>query len=263
MKRGALVLAVLATVWSGGGMGAQEVAPLQRVEDLTSMGKTDDARALLLSWWDSTGSSASRSDRQRALWLRGRLIVDPIQAELDFRRLTIEFPGGPYSGRALFRLAQSAFAAGDADAARQRVAGLVRSYPGSRVSREAEDWLAQVGDPPPPLQLPPSDTTSRPAVRPSTTPAAPTESAAANRQGSYAVQLGAFSGTSRAQTLATRAREAGLRVRVVRVEGSRLVRVRVGRFTSPEPANELLKRVKDLGFQAALVRDADQEEEGR
>lgn len=246
-----ILVACAAALAAAGDVGAQEDGgTLGRVERLSQLGKADDARSLLLSWWDSAGSSASRADRQRALWLRGCLTVDPSQAEIDFRRLVIEFPGGAYSGRALLRLAQSAYVAGDGGEARQRVAELERNYPGSRVSHEARTWLQQVGEPPPPVRPPPADTASR----------TPPRSSAAEQEGSWAVQLGAFSQASRARSLAERARRAGLEPRMVHVPGSRLVRVRVGRFTSDEPARQLLKRVQGLGFQAALVRDADKEE---
>jgi len=251
MRRRAVLLVASAILVASGGVGAQEDGgTLGRIERLTQLGKADDARRLLLSWRDSAGSSAPRVDRQRALWLRGRLTVDPAQAEIDFRRLVVEFPGGPYSDQALFRLAQSAYVRGDGDGAHRRVAELQRNYPGSRVSREAEAWLEQVGDPPPPVQPSPADTASP----------TPAPSSIGERQGNWAVQLGAFSQAARAGSLAERARRAGLEPRMVRVPASRLVRVRVGRFTSEGPARELLKRVEGLGFQAALVRDADKEE---
>ena len=36
--------------------------------------------------------------------------MDPVQAELDYQRLVIEYPGGLYSAEALLRLAQAAHA---------------------------------------------------------------------------------------------------------------------------------------------------------
>ncbi len=253
----AIAFAMVATT---GPVVAQESGALDRVERLSTMGKADQAREVLLSWWKSESSGASRSDLQRALWLRGRLTVDPAQAELDFRRLIVEFPGGPFTDRALYRLAQSAFASGDADAARKRVADLVRSYPGSRVARRAQDWIQEVGDPPPPLRATAADTASPAAARPAGSPASRPDEPADASQGSYAVQLGAFVGSSNAEVLAKRARDAGLDPRVVTLPGSRLVRVRVGRFGAEAAARDLMGHVKDLGFQGVLVRDADKEQ---
>jgi cell division septation protein DedD len=74
--------------------------------------------------------------------------VDPARADLDFRRLIIEYPGGPYSDLALFRLAQSAYAAGDSLAAVAYVARIAREYPTSATRRDAEAWLATAGPAP-------------------------------------------------------------------------------------------------------------------
>jgi len=248
----------------------QRVSTLERVENLASAGSVSEARKLLESWWDSAGSKASREDRQRALWLRGRLTPDPSRAALDFRRLVVEYPGGPFTDQALFRLAQDAFASGDSAAARQRVTDLQRDYPGSPVRRQAENWLDAAGPPPPPA--PPDSVRAAAESHAAATTAAPQETGASRSarsgsrattgsRGPYAVQLGAFAEAARAQVLAAQARKAGLDdVRVVRVPGSRLVRVRTGRFDSSESAHNLLARVTRLGFQGAVVRDARDEE---
>lgn len=128
---------------------AQEKPTLDRVEELTREGRTEDARQVLLDWWDGSYAKASRRDVQRALWLRGRLTVDPAQAELDYRRLVIEYPGGPFSDQALLRLAQGAFGQGDSATAAEDVARIGREYPGSATARAAAEWLASAGPAPP------------------------------------------------------------------------------------------------------------------
>ena len=45
------------------------------------MGRTEEARAALVEWWDGDREDAPRRDLQRGLWLRGRLTVDPVQAD--------------------------------------------------------------------------------------------------------------------------------------------------------------------------------------
>jgi hypothetical protein len=237
------------------------------------VGRADEARTVLEAWWDSAWSSAGRQDRQRALWLRGRLTPDPTRAALDFRRLVVEYPGGPFTDRALFRLAQEAFVSGDTAGARQRVADLARNYPGSSVRGRAEAWLQGAGQAPPPLPPAVADSAeaadSARAVRAAAAAAAKRALAAKRAaaqsvgRGDYAVQLGAFGDVERARLLANRARKAGLEVRIVRVRGSRLVRVRTGRFDSADSAHNLLTRVGRLGFGAAVVGNAQKEERVR
>lgn len=250
----ALLASGLAVVVAAGPAGAQrspatasDTVTLDRVEDLVQAGRTEDARGVLSRWWSRVLPRASRRDVQRGLWLRARLTVDPSQAALDYQRLVVEYPGGPYSAQALFRLAQAAWESGDSAEAAREVARLTRDYPGSRVGSDAEAWLAAAGPPPP-----------APAVTKKDSVVAPPATAVAG--GRYAVQLGAFSSEARARTLERKARDAGFEARLVRLPGSRLVRVRVGRFDSTSAAAEVSKRLETRGFTAAVVTDADREE---
>jgi hypothetical protein len=241
-----------------GPAAAQRSAPaspdtltLDRVEYLVQAGRTEDARTVLLRWWSRVLPQASRRDVQRGLWLRARLTVDPSQAALDYQRLVVEYPGGPYSAQALFRLAQAAWESGDSAEAARDVGRLARDYPGNRVLGDAQAWLAAAGPAPPP-----------PAV---TKAVAGRDSAVAHPPpavvgGRYAVQLGAFSSEERARNVQSRARDAGFEARLIRVPGSRLIRVRVGRFDSAPAAAEISKRLDKLGFTSAVVSDAEQEE---
>lgn len=270
MTRGVALLALLLAAWVTP-LDAQAPPALDRVEELVRSGNTEEARAALLSWWASEGARAARRDVQRGLWLRGRLTVDPVQAQVDFRRLVIEFPGGPWSDQALFRLAQAAWASGDAAGAAAHVDRLAREYPTSPVRREAEAWLAEAGPAPePPASALPAERPVETAVEPPTGANAATEPAvrpevapATTAGGPFAVQLGAFSSLERAEGLLRRVSDAGFDARLVRVPGSDLVRVRVGTFDSAEGAGAILRRLQDLGFQGALARDAHREERVR
>jgi cell division septation protein DedD len=278
MMRGAgplLTALVLALALATGPISAQapggsprDTVTLDAVESLIQAGRTEDARDVLLRWWGQVRPSAPAREVQRGLWLRGRLTVDPAQAELDYRRLVVEYPGGPYSAQALFRLAQSAWEMGDSAAAAQHVARLAREYPGSRVRAEAEAWLATAGLAPLTVNTP--DTAQVPWPHPlppavpqpvtaADTAQAPTPTAAPTASGRYAVQLGAFSTDERARALQSKARDAGFEARLVRVSGSTLIRVRVGRFDSSSAADPLMKRLEALGFTVAVVPDADRE----
>ena len=273
----------------GASAAAQEPV-LNRVEELAAFGRAEDARAELLVWWEENRGEASRRALQRGYWLRGRLTVDPQEAELDFRRLTVEYPGGPYTDLALFRLAQSAFARGDGDRRDRFMATLTRDYPGSPVRDDAVAWFEAAGPTMGVMRVSDADPSAesvQPAERgssysaatagrqedapPSAQPATrtPTPAREATPQGPvtdpaesgrYAVQLGAFSSSDRAQALLNRASDVGFEPRLVRVRGSQLLHVRVGRFDSSRAASVFLQNVTDRGFTAAVVRDALDEE---
>ncbi len=179
--------------------------------------------------------------------------MDPSMAELDFRRLVLEFPGGPYTDDALFRLGLSADLKGELTEARDHFERLVRDHPSSPRVREAREWIEAHGrelealpDEPAPLEV---SGARRPIPM-----AEPRES------GEFAVQLGAFRSLERALSLAQEVRDAGYSPRVVRTPGSDLARVRVGRFPSREAATELSRLLVELGFEVTLATDAGSEE---
>ncbi len=248
---------------------------LERVERLTRMGQTEEARAALLAWWEDGRAGASRRELQRGLWLRGRLTVDPVQAELDFRRLAVLYPSGQFTPDAILRLAQASYAMGDDEEARRFVETLVRDYPRSEAREAAEDWLADAGPVPPPGDTPtraspeaaaadtaaPGRAEERRADPPPGDPPVERREAVEDDPPStepttnYYVQLGAFAEEERAVALYEEVRERGIDVRVVRVEGSRFTHVRVGRFANREDAVSLLEDLTAEGVGAALVRD--------
>jgi len=248
---------------------------LERVEELTRLGRSEEARVALMEWWDGDRENASRRALQRGFWLRGRLTVDPLLAELDFQRLAILYPSGQFTAAAILRLAQSSFAMGDETAARQYVATLVRDYPRSEAREKGEAWLNTAGPVPPPGDIPTQAVQDSDAGDPpqAVDSAATTPRPAPPRQSpdsveeetpvpvmNYYVQLGAFADESRAFALYEQVREAGVEVRVVRVEGSRFLHVRFGRFAVRADAVEELEALTAAGISAALVRDDRAEE---
>jgi len=278
------------------GVAAQ--AGLEQVEQLTRLGRTEEARDALMGWWSDERPDASRRDVQRGLWLRGRLTVDPIQAELDFRRLAVLYPSGQFTPDAIMRLAQASFAMGDEAAARRYVATLVRDYPRAEARDRAEVWLADAGPVPPP-----GDTPTRAVSLPDAEGAMVADSVKTESAGeaeaervdpgdadieavgevaddevaddedsaaedaepvvNYYVQLGAFAEEERAFALHAEVDAAGVEVRVVRVEGSRFTHVRVGRFSERSAAVDVLEELTAQGISAALVRDDREEEQIR
>ena len=115
---------------------------LDSVAALAAAGRTEEARAELETWWDSERSRSSRRDRQRGLWLRAVLTVDPGMAILDYQRLVVEYPGGPYSDKALARLARIAGSDADVLRAAGHFRTLLQDYPQSAARVGARRWLA-------------------------------------------------------------------------------------------------------------------------
>jgi hypothetical protein len=253
----AAVLAVVPTsAWA-------QSTDLDRVEELSRVGRIEEARSVLDAWWAGARTEAPARELQRGLWLRGRLTVDPAQAELDYQRLIVLYPSGPYAPQALLRLAQAAHARGEADVASSHVASLVRDYPTSPSRTQAEAWMASAGPVPPradPTVAPPAVTRVSPDSAAALRPAPGRAPAPADVVLDWFVQFGAFSDEDRAFELQRELVAAGLAARLVRVTGSGFLHVRLGRFGNRDDANRELQDVTRRGFTAAIVRDERAEE---
>ncbi len=230
---------------------AQEGPSLNEVEALMAQGRIVEAREILENWWTTRLSIASRTDRQRGIWLRGKLTVDPALAELDFRRLVLEFPGGPFSDDALVRLALSAELRGDLREAQAAFRNLIRDYPSSPRVPEAELWVrTHAGEI---AALPPSP--------PRPVPVPPARGAGSRRGlGTSPFNSGPFAASMGLGPSTEQLRGAGYQPRLVRTPGNDLARVRIGRFISREGADALARELEGRGFAVTLVTDAGSEE---
>lgn len=238
-------------------VGAQE--SLDVVDSLASAGRAGEARAALESWWENQRVESGRLDRQRGLWLRAILTVDPRMAGLDFQRLVLEFPGGSHSDEALLRLALISTASGDLQRAAGYFRTLVTDYPRSPQRRRAQEWLAEnpvaveEAEAKVEVKVGPMDAETR---EPEPTPPVPAETVSTR----YAVQVGAFESEERARSLLASVNASGFRARIVRVAGSALVRIRIGVFLDRTGAVELMDRVRRRGHEATMVMDVADEE---
>ena len=265
IRLSALILAVGVAV----PVGAQE--SLEVVDSLALAGRADEARTVLESWWQSQRVQSSRRDRQRGLWLRAILTVDPRMAGLDFQRLVLEYPGGSYSDEAMLRLGLISAAAEDLLRAAGYFRTLVTEYPRSPQRRQAEEWLSEHV-----VAVEEAEAAVREAEAAAREEEAEVREAAADANARepdvdsldraemasprYAVQVGAFESEERARSLLAAVNASGFRARIVRVPGSALVHVRIGTFLDRTGAAELMVRVRRRGHEATIAVDVAAEE---
>ena len=290
--RGLIALTLL-LVTAGLGVPLQGQEGLDAADALASAGRTEEARAILESWWEDDRPTAGRRDRQRALWLRAVLTVDPSMAGLDFQRLVLRYPGGPYSDDALTRLGLISAAEGDLVRAAGFFRTLVRDYPRSLERRGARAWLSEneieveeaeaalreaeaVAEQEEELRQaeelqagePGADSLSEASVAeeresaesPEAPPGAATEVELSEAESRYAVQLGAFMSEDRARRLMEVVEDAGFATRLVRVIASDLIHVRIGNFAERAEAVELMRRIREIGYDATIAADVALEE---
>ena len=272
IRLSALILAVGVAV----PVGAQE--SLEVVDSLALAGRADEARTVLESWWQSQRVRSSRRDRQRGLWLRAILTVDPRMAGLDFQRLVLEYPGGSYSDEAMLRLGLISAAAEDLPRAAGYFRTLVTEYPRSPQRRQAEEWLsehvvvveeaeaavqeAEAAAREAEAEVREEEAEVREAAADADAPEPDVDSPDRAEMASprYAVQVGAFESEERARSLLAAVNASGFRARIVRVPGSALVHVRIGTFLDRTGAAELMVRVRRRGHEATIAVDVAGEE---
>ena len=251
----ALILAVGVAVPAG----AQE--SLDVLDSLASAGRTDEARIALEGWWESEWVRWGRRDRQRGLWLRAILTVDPRLASLDFQRLVLEYPGGSYSDDALLRLGLISAAAENLPRAAGYFRTLVTDYPRSPQRRRAQEWLAENFVAVEEAELADAEIRKLEFPEPeSRAPEVDDPEPAEAVSIRYAVQVGAFENEERARSMFASVNASGFQARVVRVTGSELVRVRIGAFLNRTGAVELMDRVRRRGHEATIAVDIAEEE---
>ncbi len=240
-------------------VGAQE--SLDVVDSLAMAGRADEARTALESWWENQRVRLGRRDRQRGLWLRAILTVDPRMAGLDFQRLVLEYPGGSHSDEALLRLGLISAASEDFLRAAGYFRTLVTDYPRSPQRRRAQEWLAEHLVAVEEAEAQAAVGTEAEAADAATPePEVNTPDRAERASPRYAVQVGAFESEERARSLLASVKASGFRARIVRVTGSELLRVRIGAFLDRIGAVELMDRVRRRGHEATIAVDVADEE---
>lgn len=239
-----LIPALAVLLASPAAVGAQAPDPeLQAIEALVREGESDAARAQLDSWFQSSAGSADARSRELALWLRGRLTLDPTAAVQDYRALVQDYPDGPFANPARLRLALAADATGDPDLAEEWMRSVLSSSPDSAAASAARSWLEA----------------RTPAAAPASGPAEEAPQAL-EPGGRFSVQIGAYLSRARARRMVERTGARGFEARIVTVPGSPLFRVRIGRFTARADAVALAGRVGAAGFATYVSDDVEQEE---
>lgn len=137
-----VVVAVTSVIVRPSGVSAQS---LHLAELFAEQGRTDDARAEVLAWFEIRGAEATPTEVQHGLWLRGRFAQDPAAGLADLDRLVEEYPQGPYTGLALGWLASAAAEAGDDARAAALFTRVAQSHPDTDAGAAARDWLRQRG----------------------------------------------------------------------------------------------------------------------
>jgi cell division septation protein DedD len=222
------------------------------------------------------------------LFWRASLARAALDAERDYRRIAVEYSLSPRVPDALIRLAQLELARGDRMLAARHLERLLREFPPPPARATAWYWLARVGFEDNDLArgcialdsaraLAPADNAeltnqiryesgrcltradSRPpaaAAAVSASPAVPEPTSgpakhAAAPTAVYTVQVGAYPTRVAAERLRTRLAKQGFAARVV--PGTKIFRVRVGRFSAKSDAERTAASLRAARLEAWIV----------
>lgn len=284
-RQGGRAVGLLATVWLTAlppdRLIAQTDPRLQEAVHLAQVGQMDSARAVvsrLLATLPSTDSVYPE-----ALYTAGILAPDPQTVARNLQRVVVEYGLSAWADDALLRLTQFYFAQGDPAATVNAAERLRRDYPdsplraradfpaarayfdlkdeqhGCALIREALDSASEDVEFKNQVSFYAARCAAQPAA-PTTPPADTTahgDSAAATPAAPpvFAVQLLAVKSAAQVDELLTRLKVMGFDARVVR-DTSGLFKVRVGRYATREEAQRVQARLKArLGGQPFVVEE--------
>ncbi len=271
---GALLLSVSPTVSR---LASQTDPRLVNAVALAQSGRMDSARAIVRRVLAALPTSDSVYPE--ALYFSGILAKDPQAVATNLQRVVIEYGQSPWADDALLRLAQLYAAQGDDGTTIRAVERLRRDYPDSPliaradfVGARAYFTLKDEGNGCALIREALQDTTSdvefrnqvsyysarcsgKPAAAATTASTRDSAAAAAGGPKTYAVQVLAVKSTSQVDEMLTRLKVMGYDARVIR-DSSGLFKVRVGKYADREQAQRSLTNLKTrVGGQPFIVEE--------
>ena len=137
----ALVLAV-APIGSAAAQGSQPVNPAyRRAQTLVNDGNVQAGRALVDSM--IAVAQPGSNDYAEGVYWRAVLAATAADAEMDYRRIVVDYPASPRVDDALIRLAQLEIARGNYDNALKHLARIATERPDSPSRARAGYWSAR------------------------------------------------------------------------------------------------------------------------
>lgn len=137
----AIILAV-APIVTAGGQGTLPVNPVyRRAQTLVNDGNAQAGRALVDSMIGV--AQPGSNDYAEAVYWRAVLAATAADAEMDYRRIVVDYPSSPRVEDALIRLAQLEIARGNYDAAVRHLTRIGNEHPDSPARARAGYWMAR------------------------------------------------------------------------------------------------------------------------
>lgn len=137
---GAMMLLVAPLV--GSAQSAADSATYRRAQVLVSDGNIGAGRALVDSM--IARATAGTNDYAEGLYWRAVLSATAADAEMDYRRIVVDYPLSPRVEDVLLRLSQLELARADYDGALQHLNRLMLEHPASSTRARAGYWTARV-----------------------------------------------------------------------------------------------------------------------
>jgi len=142
MRNGLLLAGVVTTLGAASGAGAQAKDSLyHKAQEMVANGDPKAGRALLDSLMHaSSPDSVSYAD---GLYWHAVLAQSAADAELDYRRIIVDYPTSPRVEDALVRIGQLELTRGEYDEALQHLRRVPAEHPSSPLRAKASYWIAQ------------------------------------------------------------------------------------------------------------------------
>ena len=138
----AVVILAIAPITAAAAQGTTAVNPVyRRAQTLVNDGNAQAGRALV----DSMIAIAQpgSNDYAEGVYWRAVLAATAADAEMDYRRIVVDYPSSPRVEDALIRLAQLEIARGNYDGALKHLARIASEHPDSPSRARAGYWMAR------------------------------------------------------------------------------------------------------------------------
>lgn len=122
---------------------AAQAPTLERVDSLIAAADYETARATIEAWAAARSDRMTGAQQARGLMLRGQLARSPAEAEPHYLAIVLGYPIAPEAPRALLRLGQGLFMAGEPARAVGYLQRFVADYPGHPERTMGLLWLAR------------------------------------------------------------------------------------------------------------------------
>lgn len=173
-----------------------------------------------------------------SLYYMALKITDPLKAVKIYRDIAVKYPETPQADSSIFRIAMFYYIQGDYSQSAETFQNIIKKGASSSLYEKSRYWAWKC------YRILGKDELAKNIQRDKTK--------SSKREGKYTIQMGAFKQVKWAENMYQRLKILGYDAFIKK--GSKLIKVYVGGFATRDEAKEVLKELKERGFEGFITR---------